>query len=249
MSTEATAIPKFTVVPRHVAVIMDGNGRWARHRGKPRIEGHRAGIEAVRETVQACSEVGVEFLTLYAFSVENWKRPKEEVSTLMAILHQFLLEQRSKLMEEQVRLFVIGRLEDLPEPVRGLLLETMELTRDHRRMTLTLALSYGGRAELVHAVQAISRKVAIGELAPDQITEETVSAHLYQPELPDPDLLIRTSGEMRLSNFLLWQISYTELWVTDVFWPDFRKEHFWQALTSYGGRNRRFGDVTETPPG
>jgi len=241
MSTGAT--PSLAVLPRHVAIIMDGNGRWARQRGLPRVEGHRAGIEAVRDIVRASGEVGLKYLTLYAFSVENWRRPAQEIRFLMGLLRQFLRDQLAELNRNRVRLRAIGRLGDLPGPVRRQLERTTEATRHNDGMVLTLALSYGARAELADAVQAIAREVAAGRLRPEDVGEATISQHLYAPELPDPDLLVRTSGEMRVSNFLLWQISYCEFWVTKTLWPDFRREELWRAFRSYAKRQRRFGRV------
>lgn len=230
-------------VPRHIAVIMDGNGRWAQRQGLSRIKGHEAGAESVRAVLRACKQAGVKYLTLYAFSVENWVRPKEEIGGLMQLLRLFLERNEHELHENKIRLKVIGRLNDLPKLIQRKLIKVMESTKDYDAGTLILALSYGGRAELVDATRAIARKVANGSLAPDQITDETVAAHLYAPDVPDPDLMVRTSGEMRLSNFLLWQLSYAELYVTDVLWPDFREEHLLKAIEAYAQRHRRFGGV------
>lgn len=230
-------------VPRHVAIIMDGNGRWARQRELPRLKGHEQGAESVRAAIRSCREAGVEFLTLYAFSMENWSRPKAEIDGLMRLLHTFLRDRVQELHDEQVRLRVMGRTADLPASVRKALDRVVDQTAAYRKGTLILALSYGSRTELVDAVRSIAAKVQVGDLTPDAIDEQTMADHLYLPDVPDPDLLIRTSGEMRLSNFLLWQLSYTELYVTDVLWPDFRDAQFKQALAAYAGRERRFGGV------
>ncbi len=225
-------------LPTHVAVIMDGNGRWAAKRGFSRIRGHEAGVRAVREAVTACREVGVKYLTLFAFSSENWKRPKAEVQALIRLLKDYLVGERDELVEKQIRLRAIGRLEQLPADVRAELAETVALTAQYDKMTLTHALSYGGRAELVDALRKV---IAAGIEEPD---EETVSRHLYAPDHPDPDLLIRTSGEFRVSNFLLWEISYAEIYVTNVLWPDFSAKHMYAALLDYSMRERRFGKVS-----
>jgi undecaprenyl diphosphate synthase len=231
------------VVPRSVAVIMDGNGRWARQRGFERVRGHEHGITAVRETVEECARHRVEALTLYAFSEENWRRPAREVAILMQLLRRFLVEERPTLFKNRVRLLHSGRAEKLAPDVRALLDETIALTAQHDGMRLCLAISYGGRAELVDAMRRIASEAQAGRLDPARIDEATVRAHLYHPELPDPDLLIRTAGELRISNFLLWQISYTELFVTDVLWPDFRRQHLLEAFRAFGKRERRFGAV------
>jgi undecaprenyl diphosphate synthase len=231
------------VVPRSVAVIMDGNGRWARQRGFERIKGHEHGTTAVRETVEEAARLGVQALTLYTFSEENWQRPAREISLLMRLLERFLVSERELLMDNDIRLLHIGRTERLPKGALARLRETIELTAGNRGMRLGLAISYGGRSELVDAMRRIARRVAAGELAPEAIEAATIAAHLYQPDLPDPDLLIRTAGELRVSNFLLWQISYAEIWVTDVCWPDFRKEHLREAFAAFGKRVRKFGTV------
>lgn len=232
------------VVPRHVAVIMDGNGRWATERGLPRTAGHEAGADSVREIVRACGQLGVEFLTLYSFSTENWERPEDEVDALMALLARYLLEERGELMQNKVRLCGIGQLDRLPTPVRTLLSEATRLTAGNDGLLLTLALSYGSRAEMVDAVRRIAVDVVDGRLAPGAIDEEAITARLYTAGTPDPDLLVRTSGEMRLSNFLLWQLAYAELYVTDVYWPDFRRPHLEVALAAYASRQRRFGKTS-----
>lgn len=230
-------------IPRHVAIIMDGNGRWAKQRGMPRIHGHQVGADSVRAVLKACRKFGVDYLTLYAFSSENWVRPKAEIRGLMTLLRKFLREQAFELHENEVRLRVIGHQEDLPEAVRTELDRVIEETAHYRKGTLLLALSYGSRVEITDAVRAIAEKVSRGELAPETITEQTVAGHLYAPDVPDPDLLIRTSGEYRISNFLLWQCSYSELYVTPVLWPDFREAEFEAALENYQGRHRRFGGI------
>lgn len=228
-------------VPRHVAVIMDGNGRWARQRGKPRLFGHRAGADSLRAVLRSCRDHGVEYLTVYAFSTENWVRPKDEVTGLMSLLRTFLKKDEYELHENQVRLRVTGRMQDLPKSVRAELQRVMKATAHYEKYHLILALSYGGRTEIVDAVRAIAAKIKIGVMEPGQIDEETVTRHLYLPDVPDPDLMIRTSGELRLSNFLLWELSYAEFYFTDVLWPDFREPEFAVALAEYSRRQRRYG--------
>ena len=228
-------------VPRHVAVIMDGNGRWAKQRHQPRLFGHRAGAESLRAILRACRDQGVEYLTVYAFSTENWVRPRDEVSGLMALLKTFLKKDEHELHENQVRLRVTGRLQDLPAAVRAELERVMSATRHYEKGHLILALSYGGRAEIVDAIRGIAAKVKLGVIEPGQIDEELVTRHLYLPDVPDPDLMIRTSGELRLSNFLLWELSYAEFYFTDTLWPDFREADFAKALAEYARRQRRYG--------
>jgi undecaprenyl diphosphate synthase len=228
-------------IPRHVAVIMDGNGRWAERRGLDRVQGHRAGIEALRATVRAAHELGVRFLTLYAFSTENWSRPKGEVDALMGLLEHYLAAELEELDRNGIRLRAIGRLDRLPEVTRVKLEEALERTRDNSEMTVVFALSYGGRTEIADAARKLARDVESGKLDPEQIDEKTFAAYLYDPELPDPDLLIRTGGEARVSNFLLWQIAYAELHVTEVMWPDFRKNDLVEAVLDYQQRERRYG--------
>jgi undecaprenyl diphosphate synthase len=233
-------------VPRHVAVIMDGNGRWARQRHKPRVAGHRAGIAAVRDTVETAARLGIEVLSMFAFSRENWKRPRPEIDTLMGLLREYLGRELATLCENGIRFRVIGRMDDLGEAIRCELCEAMEATRDNSRMCFNIALSYGGRAEIVDACRAV---MAQG-VRPEQIDEASLAAHLYTAGQPDPDLLIRTSGEMRISNFLLWQIAYAEIWVTPTLWPDFRRRHLFEALLDYQSRERRYGGLTpETSSG
>jgi undecaprenyl diphosphate synthase len=228
-------------VPRHVAIIMDGNGRWAKARGVPRLMGHRAGREAVRESVRGCVELGVEVLTLYTFSTENWERPAREVKALMNILRQALKNERRELRERNVRLQVIGRVDDLPGEVRDTIQETQDYLSQSSGLLLNLALSYSGRTEMVDGVRRLMRDQANNGLRPDDVDEALVSSYLYTAGLPDPDLLIRTSGEMRISNFMLWQLAYTELWITSTLWPDFKRRHLYQAVAEYQGRDRRFG--------
>ena len=228
-------------VPRHVAIIMDGNGRWAEQRGKPRLFGHRAGAESLRAILRACRDHGVEYLTVYAFSTENWIRPVDEVAGLMTLLKTFLKKDEHELHENEVRLRATGRIGDLPKAVRAELDRVMDATKAYTRGQLILALSYGGRAELVDAVQGVARRVQAGEVEPAAIDEALVARHLYLPDVPDPDLMIRTSGEVRLSNFLLWQLSYSEFYFTDTLWPDFRDPHFAEALAEYARRHRRYG--------
>ena len=220
---------------------MDGNGRWAKARGVPRLMGHRAGRESVREAVRGCAALGVDVLTLYTFSIENWQRPAREVSALMTILRQTLRAERKELRANNVRLHVIGRPADLPAPVREEIAETQRYLADCTGMQLNLALSYSGRAELVDAVRRILADARALALDPARVDDEFLASYLYTAGLPDPDLLIRTSGEMRLSNFMLWQLAYTELWITDTLWPDFRRRHLFEAVAAFQGRERRFG--------
>jgi len=222
---------------------MDGNGRWAKKRLLNRVKGHQQGAKIVRTIVTACRDIGISYLTLYAFSTENWLRPKSEVAALMALLKQFLISEQKELMVNHIRLNVIGQIERLPQDVRRVLHETMALTKKNDKMCLNLALSYGGRAEIVKAVKDIVQKAKDGHIDIDAITSELISEHLYTSQIPDPDLLIRTSGEMRISNFLLWQIAYTEIHVTDTLWPDFSREEFVNILRDYQRRERRFGNV------
>jgi len=228
-------------LPKHVAIIMDGNGRWAAARGMPRIKGHEAGAESVSEIVRDCRERGIQALTLYSFSTENWKRPTAEVGALMGLLERYLAAEKKEILDNGIRLNAIGQIDRLPAHVRLPLQLLMKDSARNGAMTLTLALSYGGRREIVDAVQAIAKKVRRRELVPEEIDETTIAAHLYTGSLPDPDLLIRTSGEMRISNFLLWQIAYAEIYVTDVLWPDFRKPQLQLALDAYAKRERRYG--------
>ena len=231
------------VVPRHVAIIMDGNGRWATLRGKPRTMGHRAGVEAVRCTVEAAAAIGIEYLTLYGFSTENWKRPESEVSDLMGLLRLFIKRELATLHKNGVRIRIIGDRTRFDDDIRDLLANAEERTRDNTRLNLTIALSYGARAEITDAMRLIAQKVAAGEIRPDAIDENMVEAHLTTVGIPDPDLLIRTSGEQRISNFLLWQSAYTEFVFDQVLWPDFGREHLEKAIENFAGRERRFGAV------
>jgi undecaprenyl diphosphate synthase len=230
-------------LPTHVAIIMDGNGRWAKQRHLPRVEGHRTGVESVRAVVRACGEFGIKYLTLYAFSVENWNRPKDEVDTLMKYLARYLKNEIGELNKNNVRLEVIGQVYRLPEFVQEQMKKTQAALEKNNGLTLILALSYGGRTEIVEATRAIAEKVKQGKIETAEINDQVIAQHLYTRHFPDPDLLIRTSGEMRVSNFLLWQISYAELVVTATLWPDFRKAQLIEALEEYGGRHRRFGGV------
>ncbi len=232
------------VLPRHVAIIMDGNGRWARERGLPRVEGHEAGFESARVVTECCRDWGIEVVTLYAFSTENWKRPREEVRFLMSRLRKFLREHRKESAENNVRLRAIGDVEGLPKRVQNELKKTVDLTRDHTGMTVVLALNYGGRQEIVQAARALARKVREGEMEPEDVEMQVFGDHLYTAGLPEPDLMIRTGGEMRLSNFLLWQLQYSELYMTETYWPDFRKEELLKALRDYARRERRYGGLS-----
>jgi undecaprenyl diphosphate synthase len=238
-------------IPRHIAIIMDGNGRWAVRRGLERIRGHQEGAKTVRTVVTECARLRKhrgrpDFLTLYSFSLENWKRPTEEVTFLMQMYIDYLRQELPTMMENNIRFQQIGRLENLPEPVLNEVNIALDQTRNNTGLTLVLALNYGSRAEIVDAVQAIAQKVQSGDLTPRQIDESVISAHLYTAGMPDPDLLIRTAGEMRVSNYLLWQISYAELVVSDVLWPDFSEKDLHQAIREFASRNRRFGALDDT---
>lgn len=232
-------------IPKHIAIIMDGNGRWARQRGLLRIRGHEKGTESVREITRECAKKHLKQLTLYAFSSENWKRPKREVNLLMKLLKEYLIKERKEIEENNIKLTAIGRINELPEDVQRELAISMEESKNNTGMVLCLALNYGGRTEIVDAAKEIMRKVKEGKLRLDEITEETFREHMYMPDMQDPDLLIRTGGEMRISNFLLWEVSYAELWVTPVYWPDFRKTHLEEAIRDYANRERRFGGLIE----
>jgi undecaprenyl diphosphate synthase len=232
-----------TAAPRHVAIIMDGNGRWARQRGLPRVEGHRQGAESARTIIRAAGELGIKYLTLYAFSAENWNRPKDEVDALMKYLVHYLKTETPELNKNNVSLEVIGQTYRLPDNVQEHLKKSIHTLSKNNGLTLIMALSYGSRIEIVEAVRAIAGKVREGKLDPADINEQVISQHLWTRNIPDPDLLIRTSGEMRVSNFLLWQISYAELVITPTLWPDFRKPQFFEALEEYARRHRRFGGV------
>ena len=230
-------------LPRHIAIIMDGNGRWAKQRGLPRVAGHREGVKSVRDVVEACGELGVACLTLYTFSTENWRRPVSEVSALMKLLLQTLRKEVNDLIQKNVRLTAVGDITRLPDAARDGILDGIEKTKSNTGLVLNLALNYGAREEIVTAVRAIATQVRAGKLEPEAITSETLAGNLYTAEFPDPDLLIRTSGEFRLSNFLLWQLAYTEFYITDVLWPDFRRQHLYEAIVDYQRRERRFGKV------
>jgi len=229
--------------PRHVAIIMDGNGRWAKERGLPRIKGHEKGAEAVRACVEGCGDLRIEYLTLYAFSAENWQRPKAEVAALMKLLERFLKEKTPELLEENVRLQAIGRLTDLPQACQAQLHKSIKETSKNNGLTLILALSYGGRLEIIDGIKSLFREIEQGHIDRAMIDVEMFSKHLYTRYYPDPDLLIRTSGEMRLSNFLLWQTSYTEMYVTPKLWPDFTKKDLAAAVEEFGSRQRRYGGL------
>lgn len=232
-----------THLPKHIAIIMDGNGRWAQKRGLPRVEGHRNGIESVRTVVELCGKLHISYLTLYAFSMENWIRPKDEVNMLMKYLAWFLKKETPGLQKNNVRLRAIGRLDLLPQEAQEQLALSIETLKNNTGLTLILALSYSSREEITHTVRNLAQQVQAGQLVPEQIDEKLLSNNLYTKEYPDPDILIRTSGEMRISNFLLWQISYAELYVTPTLWPDFKEEDLCNALEEFAKRNRRFGDV------
>lgn len=232
-------------IPAHVAVIMDGNGRWAKKRGGLRVFGHQSAITAVRETVEEAAELGVRYLTLYAFSTENWNRPALEVMALMQLLVHTIRQETATLLKNSIRLEAIGDITTLPKSCQRELAEAMELTKSGSRMTLVLALSYSGRWDLTQAAKRLAADVASGQLAPADVTEGTVAGYLSTAGMPDPELLIRTSGEQRISNFLLWQLAYTELYITDLLWPDFRKQHFQEAIQAYQRRERRFGKTSE----
>ncbi|RMG03777.1 MAG: isoprenyl transferase [Planctomycetota bacterium] len=231
--------------PRHIAAIMDGNGRWAQRRGLPRIEGHRRGVASVRRTVEECSRLGIEQLTLYCLSSENWKRPQAELDFLMRLLEQYMVEERRTILDQNVRVQVIGRREGIPHDVQREMNKTIDLSAENDGLTLCLAINYGGRVEIVDAVRAIAEEVKSGRLESDEIDEQVLESHLYTAGMPDPDLLIRTAGEMRLSNFLLWQISYAEIWVTDVCWPEFDEALLHRAIVDYANRERRFGGLVQ----
>jgi undecaprenyl diphosphate synthase len=231
-------------LPRHVAVIMDGNGRWAEKKGVERIFGHRNGVESVRQVVEAAGELGVEYLTLYAFSTENWNRPRNEVDGLMALLTRSITNETKKLNENNVRLLVIGKVSDLPKSVHKQLMQSVKSLSENTGLTLVLALSYSGRWEITDAVRKMMADAVAGKLEPDLVDSSLVESYLATSFMPDPELLIRTSGERRISNFLLWQLAYTELYFTPVLWPDYRKEHFYEAIIDYQRRERRFGRVS-----
>ena len=231
---------------RHIAIIMDGNGRWAQKRGLPRIEGHRRGVHSVRAVVEECSRLGLDQLTLYCFSSENWKRPKLELNLLMKLLRHYLVEERARIVEQRIRFKVIGKIEELDPLIQKEIALTEEVSEENDGMTLCLAVNYGSRMEITQAMQQIATKVKEGQLLPEEISEKTIADHLMTSGMPDPDLVIRTANEMRISNYLLWQISYSELWITDCFWPDFREAQLYEALRNFASRDRRFGGLN--PP-
>ncbi len=232
-------------IPKHIAIIMDGNGRWAKRRGLPRIAGHHEGVNSVRDIVEACGQLGVKFLTLYAFSTENWKRPKEEVSMLMRLLLKALRDERDRLHQNEVRLKAIGDIAALPEDVQDELLDAIEMMRQNNGLTLILALSYSGRWDLVNATKKMYEDIKKGEISKDDISDQLISSYLSTKDFPDPDLLVRTSGEFRISNFLLWQLAYSELVISDDFWPSFRRKNLYSAIADFQKRERRFGMVSE----
>jgi undecaprenyl diphosphate synthase len=247
LPTNATAAPAIEIpkdrLPSHVAIIMDGNGRWAQRHGLPRIEGHRRGVASVRRITQECTRLGIPQLTLYCLSSENWKRPRNEVDFLMHLLQQYMIEERATIQKGNIRVSVIGRRDGIPHDVLREMDKTVVMSQPNSGLRLCLAINYGSRQELVDAVQRIAEEVEAGRLRPEQIGEETLASHLYTAGMGDPDLLIRTAGEMRVSNFLLWQISYAELWVTDRCWPEFDEEQLHEALRAYAARDRRFGGL------
>ena len=247
MNSNGPPLKPFTLngsnLPYHVAVIMDGNGRWAKKRLMNRINGHEKGADTVRMVIRTAREIGIRILTLFAFSTENWQRPKAEVKALMELLSRFLATEKKEMLDNQIRLNAIGQIERLPRSVQSILHETMSATQKNNGMLLNLSLSYGGRAELVRMAQSIAAEAVAGKLDPQSVTEDTVKYHLYTRDMQDPDLLIRTGGEMRVSNFLLWQIAYTELVITETLWPDFTREDFLQSILEYQSRERRFGRV------
>ncbi len=232
-------------IPQHIAIIMDGNGRWAKKRGLPRIAGHHEGVNSVRDIVEACGQLGVKYLTLYAFSTENWKRPKEEVSMLMRLLLKALRDERDRLHQNEVRLRAIGDIAALPQDVQDELLDGIEMMRHNGGLTLILALSYSGRWDLINALRRMHDEIKLGTIQKEDLTEQLVSRYLSTREFPDPDLLIRTSGEFRISNFLLWQLAYSELFISDDFWPSFRRKNLYAAIADFQKRERRFGMVSE----
>jgi undecaprenyl diphosphate synthase len=232
-------------LPSHIAIIMDGNGRWAKEKGKNRIFGHSNGVESVRQVSECCAELGVKHMTLYAFSTENWNRPKLEVVALMELLVMTIRKETKTLMENNIRLKAIGNLNTLPSRCYNELMESIEITKNNTRMELVLALSYSGRDEIIQTTKKLATQVANGELKTDDISEELFSSHLFTHDMPDPELLIRTSGEHRISNFLLWQLAYTEFYFTEKYWPEFRKEDVYEAIINYQNRERRFGKTSE----
>ncbi len=232
-------------LPKHLAIIMDGNGRWARQKGKTRIEGHSAGVEAVRDVVEACAQLGIGYLTLFTFSTENWKRPEKEISSLMQLLVKVLQKEARALFRNNVRIHVIGNTDQLPQKVKQTLKETVELTKDNTGLTLCIALSYSGKWDILQACRAISLEIAEGRISPDEINEHLMDSFLSTRGIPEPELLIRTSGEFRISNFLLWQSAYSEIYFTNTYWPDFRRGQLYDAIRDFQKRERRFGQTSE----
>lgn len=232
-------------LPNHIAIIMDGNGRWAKRKGLPRIAGHNEGVNSVRDIIEACAQLGVKYLTLYTFSTENWKRPQDEVSMLMRLLVRALRDERDRMHQNEVRLKVIGELQALPRDVAKELLDAIEMLKENSGLTLVLALSYSGRWDIMHAINKMYADIQTGVLKKEKITEETIGKYLATKDIPDPDLLIRTSGELRLSNFLLWQSAYSEIFIANEFWPAFRRKHLYEAIADFQKRERRFGLVSE----
>lgn len=232
-------------IPEHIAVIMDGNGRWAKKRALPRVAGHHEGVNSVRDIVEACGQLGVKYLTLYTFSTENWNRPKDEVSILMRLLLSSLRDERDRLHNNNVRVKTIGDFASLPQDVQDEFLDAIDLTKNNTGLTLVLALSYSGRWDITNGMKRIAEQVKAGKLSPELITDDIISQNLATKNIPDPDLLIRTSGELRISNFLLWQLAYSEMYVTDILWPDFRRNELYEAIETYQSRERRFGKVSE----
>jgi len=246
LDAEAQADLKNTCeLPRHIAIIMDGNGRWARLKGKTRIEGHAAGVDSVRDVVEACAQLGISYLTLFTFSTENWKRPEKEVSALMQLLIRVLRKETRELHDNNIRLNVIGNLNLLPEQIRHVLRETMELTKNNNRLVLSIALSYSGKWDIVQACRSIAFDIQNGRLEANDIDEQLFNARLSTASIPDPELLIRTSGEFRISNFMLWQSAYTEIYFTNTYWPDFRRSQLYEAIRDFQSRERRFGQTSE----
>jgi undecaprenyl diphosphate synthase len=241
-AAEALGVP-CDARPRHIAIIMDGNGRWAQRQGLPRIEGHRRGVASVRRITEECTRLDIAQLTLYCLSSENWKRPPRELEFLMHLLEQYMIEERSTIMEQNIRVNVIGRRRDIPDAVQREMQKTIDMSASNTGLNLCLAINYGSRLEIVDAVRKIADEVAAGKLKPAEINEQTVADHLYTAGTPDPDLLIRTAGEMRVSNFLLWQISYAEIWVTEHTWPEFREQDLHEAIRDFARRDRRFGGL------
>ena len=246
LKTEVPAALQGAHIPRHIAIIMDGNGRWARAQGLRRVFGHESGAESVREITRECARLGVGRLTLYAFSADNWKRPKREVDFLMSLLKKYLIQERGEIMDNNIRLTAVGRLEALPDDVIREYEKTRQMSASNTGMTLSLALNYGARQEIIDGIRRLATDIAAGKVNPDKVDEALFSGYLYDSAAADPDLLIRTGGDIRVSNFLLWQISYTELYVTPVQWPDFRKAHLHEAIRDFSRRDRRFGAINES---